>query len=117
VAGVVQHLPVCDQRYATNDLIANWLSEREDNRLPIMSGERTEDKWFGHYGPATFDGIRNHYLRGLQGRPEIAGHVLICDYNNMAHEDVLSEFAGVVRTPPDVCPIAASGPSPGVVAP
>jgi hypothetical protein len=81
-----------------------------------LSGERTEDKPLAHYGRASFKGIKNHYLKKVHGN-DIASLVLICDYNNMAHDAVLSNFAGSVTKAENSCPVAPNGLSAVVVAP
>jgi hypothetical protein len=101
----------CDGRYDMKQLLASWLKANSANQLVILSGERTEDKAAGHFGPAYFTGIRTRYLASVHGTPQ-AGQVLFCDYNNLAHEAVLSTFGYIVQSGASSCPTDSAVPSP-----
>jgi len=82
-----------------NGLLADWIAD-SNHHLTIFSGEITEDKVDGQ---ATFNGIRRYYLAQIIGQPA-ASQLLICDYPDMAHEDVLLNFASAGDNPADSCP-------------
>jgi hypothetical protein len=90
----------CDSQHPVSTLLAAWLNSDGRNRLFIVTGLDSEEKVDGR---STYAGIRRYYLSGIHQQP-FAHRAIICDYDRLAHDQVLKEFAGMVLQPPTSCP-------------
>jgi hypothetical protein len=84
--------PEFDQAYA----YAAWLQARVTNRLLILAGDVTRDAAHPDAFGVTHQGIRRALFTQISGTPQ-AQQVLICNYDDLDHVDVLRKFADVVR--------------------
>lgn len=101
----------CDETLDINALLADWLKSNPRNHLVVLAGRRTEEKTFGYWGHPDFQGLWKYYLAGIWNQ-YFAEQALICDYDNMDHEDVLRKFSWIIRNPLDSCPTADGAPTP-----
>ena len=118
--------PPGEEQYDANVLLQQWLALSPENQLLILSGQFTEDRsWWGLGGP-TFNGLKQYYLAGIAQWDQTPGHtnlslqVLVCDYNDAGHEQIMQDLFQVVQQPPSLmCPVALNGdlPSPVVEQP
>jgi|GEM_PF-2220622 len=90
----------CDWKYDINGMLTRWLSSNDSNRLIVLTGHVTEEKKDGR---STFAGLWKYYLAGIWNQP-FAGRAQVCDYDNMTHNEVMRNFAFVVKSPPNGCP-------------
>jgi hypothetical protein len=72
--------------------------------LLVLTGAASEEK---SNGKPTYAGLWKYYLAGIWNQP-FAIRAVICDYDNMGHEDVLRNFAYAVNSSIASCPSAAS---------
>jgi hypothetical protein len=100
----------CDWQYPINSLLANWLKSNSSNRLIVLTGADSEMK--NGSGKSTFAGLWKYYFAGIWNQP-FAGQALVCDYNKLGHQAVLTDFAaGLLDKTPAKCPTASSAPTP-----
>jgi hypothetical protein len=98
----------CDMNYNINALLANWLRSNGANRLIVLTGLVSEDQ---QGGKSTFAGLWKYYFAGIWNQ-SFAGQAQICDYHNLDHQSVLTDFAGMVQNPIHGCPTKSGAPSP-----
>jgi hypothetical protein len=94
----------CDTHFDQSRVYADWLSVNPNNRLVILAGKVTRDVYHpdaqGHY----YQGIQQALFPRLTGTP-LGAQVLVCDYHDLDHPEVLSNFDEVVRWGPwTICP-------------
>lgn len=100
----------CDWQYPINSLLANWLKLNSSNRLLVFTGADSEMK--NTSGKSTFAGLWKYYFAGIWNQP-FAGQALVCDYNNLGHQAVLTDFAPqLTDQTPSKCPTAVGAPLP-----
>jgi len=97
ITGVV----ACDQKYDINALLANWLRSNPANHLIVLTGKDSEEK--NSKGESKYNGLWKYYFAGIWNQP-FANRAQVCDYDLMAHPDVLSKFAYIVRQSAVSCP-------------
>jgi hypothetical protein len=116
----------CDhevQNPSINQLLAEWLRQ-PGNELLILTGHVTED-WTHNipytdigWGEPKFTGLWNFYFHNLWFEPpSVRARAVVCDYENLGHEDVLKDFYQVVKASavgfrPDGCPVSPDAPGP-----
>jgi hypothetical protein len=100
----------CDTKVkpSINSLLANWLKSNGSNRLIVLTGKVSEDQ---HGGRSTFAGLWKYYFAGIWNQ-SFASRAQVCDYHNLGHQQVLTDFAGMVQNPIHSCPIARGAPNP-----
>jgi hypothetical protein len=100
----------CDPQYDSNGLLSAWLESNSSNRLLIMTGKDTEMKSDSNNpsSHSNYTALWKNYLAGIWNQP-FADRALICDYNNMSHEDVLRRFPWIVNNTPANCPSTPIG--------
>lgn len=88
----------CDKKYNQSQLLADWLRLNPQNRLAILAGRDTADYQhrINRHGHA---GIQNYLFPAIRGEP-IAEQVVVCNYDDMEHEDVFRNFAEKMNEPP-----------------
>jgi hypothetical protein len=105
----------CDSKLknpTVGESLANWLGGDKSRRLLVFTGHDTEQHpYLGRWGRPRFDGLWHYYLPNIWNKP-FADRALICDYDNLGHEDVLRKFAWTVDRPPANCPNAPGAPPP-----
>jgi hypothetical protein len=97
ITGVV----ACDQQYDINSLLANWLRSNPANHLIVLTGKDSEQK--NSQGQSKFNGLWKYYFAGIWNQP-FANRAQVCDYDLMAHPDVLRNFAYIVKQQTVSCP-------------
>jgi hypothetical protein len=97
ITGVV----ACDQQYDINALLANWLRSNPANHLIVLTGKDSEQK--NSQGQSKFNGLWKYYFAGIWNQP-FANRAQVCDYDLMAHQDVLRNFAYIVKQHTVSCP-------------
>jgi len=96
----------CDGEFDQSALYARWLGLRGNNRLLILAGRTTRDVDQPEPGN-TYQGIRRALFPRISGTP-LAQQVLVCNYDDLSHVGVLSNFSDVVRGGPQSnCPTSA----------
>jgi hypothetical protein len=95
----------CDQKFNINSLLARWLNSNPANHLLVLTGHDSEMHEAGYVGRPTYAGLWKYYFAGIWNQP-FAGRAQVCDYNNLGHEEVLTDFASVVNHSPGGCPAA-----------
>lgn len=105
--------PACDGRISPpiSSLLDQWLKQSDTHHLLILAGDVTEDRGFLQLGSATYHGLWHYYLPDIWAEPRsgpqsVSSRVLICDYSNFSHADVLEQLAWVAQSPPTTCPYA-----------
>lgn len=103
----------CDTQLhpSINSLLADWLRSSDRHQLLVLAGRDTEEHTYYLWGRSRFSGLWKYYFAEIWNQ-DFAGRALVCDYNGMGHEDVLRTFYGVVKHPPDGCPVATGKPLP-----
>jgi hypothetical protein len=101
----------CDTKFNINSLLADWLSSNSANHLLVLTGLDSEEHEDGTVGRSKYAGLWKYYFAGIWNQP-FASRAQICDYNDLDHEHVLSDFAWVVNHPPSTCPPAPSSQHP-----
>ena len=91
----------CDQKYDINGLLANWLRSNPANHLIVLTGKDSEQK--NSQGVSKYNGLWKYYFAGIWNQP-FANRAQVCDYNLMAHPDVLRKFAYIVKQNTVSCP-------------
>jgi hypothetical protein len=97
--------PTCDWRYDINGLLANWLKIDPQNELFVFTGKDSEEK--DPQGHPTYAGLWKYYFAGIWNQ-SFANQAVVCDFDDMGHEDVLRNFYAIVRSSEQSCP---AGPS------
>jgi hypothetical protein len=87
----------CDQRYDQDGLMANWLSGNSSRRLLVLAGEVTRDEDHPDANGRLHQGIQRYLFPKIReaGR---ANQVLVCNYDEMSHPDVLHNFSALIAT-------------------
>lgn len=100
----------CDTRVrpSINFLLASWLKSNGSNRLIVLTGKVSEEH---QGGKSTFAGLWKYYFAGIWDQP-FAGQAQVCDYHNLGHTQVLTDFAWIVQDPIHGCPTASGAPKP-----
>lgn len=101
-----------------SETLRAWLDNDPKNRLVIMAGKATRDwdsRVEGSDGRTyAHQGIQQVYFSQLHD-PQYSSKVAVCNYDNMWHEDVWTNFQDIVNQPPieDTCPVdSGTGTSP-----
>jgi hypothetical protein len=93
----------CDLHYDQSALYARWLQLSSGNRLLILAGMDTADYDYPKNGYA-HAGIQNALFGRIRGT-NLAGQVLVCNYDRMCHPDVLRNFSYLMtQGPQSSCP-------------
>jgi hypothetical protein len=93
----------CDGDFDQSDLYRRWLSVRPANRLLILAGAVTRDIDTA-VGPYAHRGIQEALFPKIRGT-HLAQQVLVCNYNDLGHADVLKKFRQIVQNGPQpTCP-------------
>jgi hypothetical protein len=90
----------CDWQIPIPQLLAKWLQSDASNRLFVLTGAASEEK---QNGRSTYAGLWKYYFPAIWDQP-FAGRAVVCDYDNMAHETVLTTGYGMVESNSDSCP-------------
>jgi hypothetical protein len=100
----------CDEQVkpSINSLLANWLKSNPANHLIVLTGWVSEEK---SGSKSVFGGLWHYYFAGIWNQP-FANQALVCDYNNLSHEEVIRRFAWDIQNPLTGCPNASGAPSP-----
>jgi hypothetical protein len=98
----------CDMDYNINALLANWLQSSGSNRLIVLTGLVSEEQ---QGGKSKFAGLWRYYFAGIWNQP-FANQAQVCDYHNLDHQSVLTDFASMVQNPISGCPTAPGAPNP-----
>jgi len=111
------------EEYATSNCpksmyegLALWLGENPVNRLVVLAGKVTADYENPVNGHA-HAGIQNYLFPPIREFPNVHGQnirrqVVVCNYDNMTHEDVWRNFRGMMnqtRITLSTCPKASPG--------
>jgi hypothetical protein len=97
----------CDRQFDQSQLYATWLAARPANRLLILAGRVTRDVGHPDGAGRYHQGIQQALFPKIRGTG-LAGQVLVCNYDDLDHVDVLSSFPDVVRGGPrSTCPTKA----------
>lgn len=124
----------CDWQYNPSQLLTDWLqSDPQQNRLIVYTGLDSEMKALAPGGGnttaqtltsgtamnasqqnivSTYAGLWQYYFAGVWNTTTGAQQVLVCDYDNLGHEDVLRDFYTAVQKPPRSCQQAPDQASP-----
>lgn len=94
----------CDASFNQSHLYATWLSASPANRLLILAGEVTRDQDHPDAQGRHHQGIQRALFGEIRGTL-LADQVLVCNYDDLDHVEVLSNFPDIVRAgPQSVCP-------------
>jgi hypothetical protein len=87
----------CDKQYQNMSYaVLQWLSSDSRNRLVVLAGEVTAD--YGHpIDGRGHGGIQSVLFSAIKSNPAkdnatLRGHVVVCNYDRMNHEDVWLNF-------------------------
>jgi len=83
---------LCDLRYDTGMLYANWLKANPNAKLVILAGAATELD--GHRG------IQEAYFNDIRASGAPRDRVLVCNYNGMDHTQIFLNFRDSMNSPP-----------------
>ncbi|HEY5052912.1 MAG TPA: hypothetical protein VII45_05825 [Solirubrobacterales bacterium] len=94
--------------------LAFWLGESKTNRLVVLAGQVTADYENPINGHA-HAGIQNYLFPSIRDYPNVHGRnirqqVVVCNYDEMSHEDVWMNFKGAMNQAPitlSTCPKAS----------
>lgn len=96
----------CDATIPQDALYAEWLAHDPDNRLLILAGRVTRDEDHPDSEGRLHQGIQRALFGEIRGTP-LAQQVLVCNYDDLSHHEVLSNFRHIVQDgPQSTCPTA-----------
>jgi hypothetical protein len=94
----------CDPSFNQHALYANWLSANSESRLLILAGKVTRDEDNPDAQGRLHQGIQQVLFGEIRGTP-LAQQVLVCNYDDLSHHEVLWHFRYVVQYgPQSSCP-------------
>jgi hypothetical protein len=85
----------CDQQYDQDGLMANWLAGSSSRRLLVLAGEVTRDQDHPDADGRLHQGIQQYLFPKVRDAGR-SGQVLVCNYDHMAHADVLRNFSYLI---------------------
>jgi hypothetical protein len=113
----------CDSKLkkpSITQMLASWLKQ-PDNELLVLTGAVSEEKPIAFRIPGTsievfagkpqFHGLWNYYFHDLW-QTDMGSRAIVCDYDNLGHEAVLTLFAQIVKSTglgfrPAGCPVSS----------
>jgi hypothetical protein len=94
----------CDSQFDQSRLYADWLTVNPGNRLLILAGKVTKDTSHPDSSGRFHQGIQQALFPKIRGTA-LAQQVLVCNYDDLDHVGVLSNFPNAVTGgPQSTCP-------------
>lgn len=94
----------CDQKYDQDGLMAAWLAGDKARRLLVLAGKVTRDADHPDAKGRLHQGIQRYLFPAIRSASR-SSQVLVCNYDNMGHTDVLANFGYLAKSGSvSVCP-------------
>lgn len=88
---LVNYRNECDQAYDQDVLMAQWLGGRSDRRLLVLAGKVTRDEDHPDAAGRLHQGIQQYLFPAIRAAG-LSSRVLVCNYDDMEHLEVMFEF-------------------------
>lgn len=91
------YLSDCDQAYDQDGLMANWLAGNSSRQLLVLAGQVTRDADHPDAAGRLHQGIQQYLFPAIRSAGR-SNQVLVCNYDTMAHSDVLANFSSLAKS-------------------